>query len=513
MDNKHEEKQRLLIVDDSKVIRVTARKILRDHFATSEAVDGENAWEILTGETPFALVVSDLTMPNLDGFGLLERIRGFHLPQVRELPVIIITGANDTEATRQRAREAGATDFISKPFDAVHLLARAQAHAGSHAAKRRFREEITLLEDQSAVDATTGLANESAFMERGYQLLSYAIRHRSSLALLRIEIDEFGDLYREYGDSLTQAVVQTLAQILAATTRQEDTAARIGPARLALLVPAMDHSGVRKIAERIRHEFSMRTFSTGDKRIQATVSIGVCSPDIRRNTRFEELLSAADRRLAHAIAQGGNRIVRKDADTAPLTETDHAATMAVPAAGNPAAPTLAMLLAGDEALEIEEIELTSPAFSFTQPFAWDAPQETKSPSPAAPEPLIAAFAGTRPEQTPRESAPVTRSAGTPPAAGAPETPVDPPGKAAGAAPGTTPDTRREDAIVISAPFSAHSPGKTERGATAESATRDVNSQPGAGSSPDTGAQEDREPRRRGGFFRKTLGLFGRFGTR
>ena len=68
-------KQRILIVDDSKVIRVTARKILRDHFETVEAVDGENAWEILSSEEPFSLVVSDLTMPELDGYGLLERIR------------------------------------------------------------------------------------------------------------------------------------------------------------------------------------------------------------------------------------------------------------------------------------------------------------------------------------------------------------------------------------------------------------------------------------------------------
>ena len=68
-------KQQLLIVDDSKVIRVTARKILRDHFETVEAVDGENAWEILNSAPPFSVVVTDLTMPNLDGYGLLERIR------------------------------------------------------------------------------------------------------------------------------------------------------------------------------------------------------------------------------------------------------------------------------------------------------------------------------------------------------------------------------------------------------------------------------------------------------
>ena len=119
-------KQRLLIVDDSKVIRVSARKILQKQFETVEASHGNNAFEILSAESPFSLVISDLTMPGLDGFGLLEKIRSSHLPHIRNLPVIIITGANDTDATMERATQAGATDFIGKPFDAVHLLARAR---------------------------------------------------------------------------------------------------------------------------------------------------------------------------------------------------------------------------------------------------------------------------------------------------------------------------------------------------------------------------------------------------
>ena len=80
MDSTASEQQRLLIVDDSKVVRVTARKILRDHFETIEAVNGENAWDILTSEKVFSLVISDLNMPELDGFGLLERIRNSPLP-------------------------------------------------------------------------------------------------------------------------------------------------------------------------------------------------------------------------------------------------------------------------------------------------------------------------------------------------------------------------------------------------------------------------------------------------
>lgn len=306
------DKPRLLIVDDSKVIRVTARKILRDHFETTEAVDGENAWDIISSDEAFSMVVTDLTMPNLDGFGLIERIRTSPLPHVREIPVIVITGANDSETVKERARLAGATDFIGKPFDSVHLLARTQAHVSSHSAARTLKEEKVTLEEKSLVDPLTGLANEAAFMERSYQQLSYAIRHSTSLSMFRIEIDDYGDLYARYGESVAELVVKSFTMVLQSAIRQEDTAARIGTARFALLLPGMNNTGIRTLAERINRDISSRIIRHEGTRIRVTVSIGIASPDIQRNTRFEELLSIADQRLAHAISQGGNQVVYKD---------------------------------------------------------------------------------------------------------------------------------------------------------------------------------------------------------
>jgi two-component system cell cycle response regulator len=368
MSDKPKEKQRLLIVDDSKVIRVTARKILRDHFETIEAVDGENAWEILNSELLVCLVVSDLTMPNLDGFGLLKRIRGSHLPQVRELPVIIITGANDTETTMERARQAGATDFIGKPFDAVHLLARTQAHANSHAITNTLKEENTALEERSTLDHLTGLANEAAFMERGYQQLSYAIRHDSTLTLFRIEIDRYGAVYRQYGESFCESIIQTLAKILSASIRQEDIVARIGTARFALLLPGMNKAGVRSLAERINSSIATRVFKSGNDKATVTVSIGVASPNIRRDMQLSELITAADECLSRAISRGGNKVAYDDDpvqdQTMPAEAESENPDEAVFVMTKPS--TLAKnghLLHGDD-LEVEEIEIFTPGFQF-----------------------------------------------------------------------------------------------------------------------------------------------------
>lgn len=391
-------KQRLLIVDDSRVIRVTARKILQNHFETVEAIDGENAWELLNNEDPFSLVVSDLTMPNLDGYGLLERIRNAHLPQIRDLPVIIITGANDSESTKKRATQAGATDFIGKPFDSVHLLARTQAHASAHTTTRKLTAENIEFEAQALTDQLTGLANEAAFMDQGYQQLSYAIRHKTSLAVFRVEIDDFGELFKQHGKDISDSLIKSVATVLQSGIRYEDMAARIGTARFSLLLPGMDTTGIRNLAERINHDISARILKQGENRIHYTVSIGVAAPAIRRDTRFEELLSMADSRLVYATAQGGNQVIFKTPGPVVSTPPDQA----------PVQVTVPILLdedisamisqSVDAGIEHENINIASDgSLAIDDRVMLDETTTVESRATQAPDELPSLFAGPVPE--------------------------------------------------------------------------------------------------------------------
>jgi len=342
-------RQRLLIVDDSKVIRVTARKILRDHFDTTEAVDGEKAWDTLNNEGPFSLIVSDLTMPNLDGFGLLEKIRNSQRPDIRDIPVIIITGANDSEATKLRASQAGATDFIGKPFDSVHLLARTQAHASAHAVTHALRQETFTLEEQASTDPLTGLSNEIAFMDRGYQQLSYAIRHKTTLSIFLIEIDNYLELGREHGKQASEAVIKSVANTLNAEIRQEDLVARTGTARFGLLLPGMNMAGIRNLSERISKSVSTSLVKTGESRINVMISAGVATPDIRRDTRLDDLLSEAAQNLSLARSRGGNQVVFGDSltDTAEPSVSDTAGKTVL------SAEAIMEMVSGADTTEIE----------------------------------------------------------------------------------------------------------------------------------------------------------------
>jgi diguanylate cyclase (GGDEF)-like protein len=513
MSENTEKKQRLLIVDDSKVIRVTARKILRDHFETIEAVDGENAWELLSGEETFALVVSDLTMPRLDGFGLLERIRGSHLPQVRELPVIIITGANDTDTTMERARTAGATDFIGKPFDAVHLLARTQAHANAHAVTNTLMEENTALEENSTIDSTTGLCNETGFMERGYQQLSYAIRHGSNLAMFRIEIDGFGELFQHHGEAFTESVIREMGKTLTPVIRQEDTAARTGTARFSLLLPGMNQAGIRNLAERINRNFSTSRFMSGDTRVPVTISVGVGAPVIRRNTRFEELLTITDQRLTQAISQGGNRIVYEDISPESAPEIPEAVLPEPELVEANAA--VSVFPTGIELEDLEEIDLSHVGLPGSVPETDKYNVQTiEALAPGTAEPAGDRFAGPVPDSPGGLTTPVTPGHTATVDTGLPESHSTIP---ANEPVGLAAETAADD-IIIAAAYSPYTTPVPDAGAsgnkpeTADSRDNTLDTAEGVDGAAAEADDPDTTPRRKG-FFRKILGLFARSRSR
>lgn len=517
-------KQQLLIVDDSKVIRVTARKILRDHFETVEAVDGENAWEILNSAPPFSVVVTDLTMPNLDGYGLLERIRNSQQPHIRDIPVIVITGANDSEAVKQRASAAGATDFIGKPFDSVHLLARTQAHASASAATRSLNEKMIEIEDQVQVDALTGLANEAAFMERGYQQLSYAIRHNTSLSIFRIGIDHYGTLFKQHGQQITEAAIKTVANVLQDCIRTEDLVARTGTAHFSLLLPDMNKHGIRNLANRISRELDGRVLKQDDKRVHISVSIGIVAPDIRRDMRFDELLKVANKRLFQAIKQGGNKIVFENSDT-PNAFSPDIAQASEPVAAMPVATISEMIRQSiDGGAELEEIVLSEPDTA-TGPAPWSRPGVIVNRAQQAHDKPSNRFAGPAPATVLHATTEATANSTSPAIS---TTPAAPAGRAVFSIDDAHDDN--DESIEITAPL-ATSDNTTHRhraSPTADAATVAETSPPPADSSRERTAaelivppsilpeaEEDAENLpERPGMFRRMLHAIGRlFGRR
>ena len=143
---------RVLIVDDSRMVRASIVKLIKGKFDVREEGDGEAGWQTLMLDPSVQVLISDLSMPKLDGYGLLQRVRASEIARIREMPVIMISGDED-ESARNRAKEYGATDFITKGIGTSELLARLDAQVRM----AETRSELEAMSKQVMVDTESGL--------------------------------------------------------------------------------------------------------------------------------------------------------------------------------------------------------------------------------------------------------------------------------------------------------------------------------------------------------------------
>jgi len=301
------EKVRVLVADDSRVIRKAISKILSNEFELIEVGDGEAAWEHLLQDGSIEVLVSDIEMPKLDGYSLICRVRAADPERVRNIPIIVITGADD-ELTRERAFACGATDFIIKPIDGVQLLARTRAHAKLDQTTRKLEETSTALEEQTAVDPLTQLHSRRYFLQHGVQDIAYAKRHNSDVSIIRIDIDNFRSLYKKYGDQVCDQILIWLAKRLTASSRTEDTVARTGGGEFAILAPSSGRMEAAVLCERARAAVNAEPFKNEDVAIPLTISLGLATLGRDPGETVEELLVLAEQRMTLAKAAGGNRL-------------------------------------------------------------------------------------------------------------------------------------------------------------------------------------------------------------
>lgn len=241
MDNA--EKPSLLFVDDSKVMRLAAGKMLGADFNVVVAENGVEAWERVRTNAELSVVFSDLVMPEMDGFELLKKIRTCEDAGIAGLPVIIVTGADNDDNARAEALRLGATDFISKPFNSTDLLARARVHAN-------YQKERANLVKQAMVDPLTRLGNRRYLLHRLRQELALAVRQQYPFAVVQIEVHQFNKLFVQLGKRRTDMLLMKLAGMLKGVIRKEDSLARSSVAQFTVLLPSARAEGAKRFAER-----------------------------------------------------------------------------------------------------------------------------------------------------------------------------------------------------------------------------------------------------------------------
>lgn len=272
--NAKQPRPRLLFVDHSKLMRKAADRILGGEFRVLLAEDARTAWVTLLDDPLIQVVFYDqIISEGQDDLELLKRIRGSESRRARATPVVIITDDDDSEAYRQRALQAGATDFIDKPFRPSELLARARAHATTAEAIKRLR----LLHRRQNKDGETGLGNRRYFFERLAEALSFARRQHLALSLVHIHLDGLGKALKQRDRLFRKARMARLGRMLHRAIRQEDTVYRTGPETFSFVLPGTNEAGAEAVRCRLVPELdSMGMLSDhGDLNVTARFIVQV----------------------------------------------------------------------------------------------------------------------------------------------------------------------------------------------------------------------------------------------
>lgn len=300
-------KVKVLIVDDSRMVRASIIKRIRDRFEFREEADGEAGWQTLLVDDSIQVVLSDLTMPQLDGYGLLERIRSSRVHRIADIPVIMISGDED-DLARERARELGATDFITKGIGTVELIARIESASLLNATTRQLADSREALAAASPIDPDSGMATPQYMEIHGAQLMSAAVRYDGQVSVLIVGIDNFSEIVRNFGRHVTDLIMRKLAKVLATKVRKEDTFSQIGDGQFAIITPDISLASAEQFANRMRSVIAATAMQYRGQTLRISLNIGVANSVADNANSVSQMLGLAVSRADLAHRDGGNAV-------------------------------------------------------------------------------------------------------------------------------------------------------------------------------------------------------------
>ncbi|MCP4692582.1 MAG: diguanylate cyclase [Desulfobacterales bacterium] len=297
-----ETRPKVLIVDDEKINIDILVGLLKPDYRTAAAKTGEQALKRLDTPPLPDLILLDIMMPGVDGYEVCRMIKAD--PKTRDIPVIFIS-AKDDDRDKARGFQAGAVDYITKPFNPLVTAARVNTHI-----ELKIRGEM--LERLAGLDGLTGIANRRRFDQILNAEWKRSLRYRHPLALILLGIDFFkryNDFYgRAEGDACLKKIARSVSR---AMPRAEDLAARYGGEEFVCILPETERKGALVVADRIMENIRALGVLHAESPIAeiVTVSIGVAAtgPDVKNGSL--DLLKMADKALVRAKRNGRDQSV------------------------------------------------------------------------------------------------------------------------------------------------------------------------------------------------------------
>ena len=320
-----EKKHRLLVVEDDPA----TLKLLQHHLekAGYEVICCCNGKEAVTtlGEIGAKVIIADWSMPEMTGLELCQAVQELRDTSALGATYFILLTAHTEKKKVLEAFEAGADDFVRKPYDIQELLARIRAgerilrlqdelidrQLELSKANAQFAVLNRKLEKLANTDTLTGLPNRRRVFERLNDAWALAERHNHHLSCIMFDVDHFKRVNDTHGHQTGDMVLRAIAKTVRRLLRRYDICGRIGGEEFLVICPNEPATGAAQLAERLRVHLANQTIHCDDVRINVTISFGVTAMRPEHATP-DALIADADSMLYAAKENGRNQIWLSD---------------------------------------------------------------------------------------------------------------------------------------------------------------------------------------------------------
>ncbi|MDD6826272.1 MAG: diguanylate cyclase [Oscillospiraceae bacterium] len=292
----------ILIVDDNKINLTAAKNALNDVYKVTAVISGEQALRFLSSNTP-DLILLDINMPEMDGYEVLEKIR--QIDRLMYIPVVFLTADNDAQ-TESKCLEAGAVDFIAKPFVPIVMRSRISRVIELEELRKSLAvkldekiREVSDMKSRTSKDTLTGLWNRTYTEETVNFLLSEGIKG----ALFMIDMDNFKLINDKYGHIAGDNTLKMFADTMRNHSSEQDILCRIGGDEFIMFIRDVNEKKkLGDMAAGIINELTEKIKDTGYD-TNTSVSIGISLSPVD-GTEFSQLYNSADKSL-YFVKQNG----------------------------------------------------------------------------------------------------------------------------------------------------------------------------------------------------------------
>ncbi len=306
---------RVLIADDEPVSRLILQRAVQQCGHECQATaNGAEAWELFQA-APFDVIITDWVMPQLDGLELCQRVRA--QARATYTYIILLTALGD-KAHFLEGMEAGADDYLAKPFDPEELRARLIAASRVVALHQRLAEQNACLAElnqalaeSARTDPLTGLSNRLRLGEDLQNFHRLLVRYGRGYAVALCDVDHFKAYNDRFGHPAGDEALCTVARTIVAQCRGADSAYRYGGEEFLMLLPEQDGVGATVALNRMRQAVEALAMPHPDNAPAGilTISAGIAIATGQCEQLPEGIIASADAALYQAKEAERNRVV------------------------------------------------------------------------------------------------------------------------------------------------------------------------------------------------------------